>query len=435
MSRRVVYLHVGAPKTGTTYLQTLLWQNQDALRERGVLVPGRNRFSHFSAGYDLRGVRKNPADPRRDWQGAWDRLVTQIQRSYLDTAVISDERLASSTEDDVRRAVAALEPAEVHVIYVTRDPAGLLCAAWQEHVKHADRRSFDAWLTDTLKRKPHQWYWKVHDVAAVLRRWGTAVPKDRLHVVTLPPKGSEPGLLWQRFCSVLGISPDGVNTALQANVSLGRESVELLRRVNQALPRDFPEWQYLAVARNVLASQVLAGRAEKTPITMDPRLAQQVRDYTDRLVTDIKDAGVQVVGDLGELDVAPVAGEDAPAEPDLTAMAVEGLAGVLVHMGELRDDVRRLQRELDEERAKRKTAVRRATRAEATTRQRDEPSKGRLKRRVVELGDRSRLVGGMLSRYRRLRRHRQRSGANAQTPPPGGDAGQDRTQYEGANHG
>lgn len=36
---RVVYLHIGAPKTGTTYLQDRLTINAERLAEHNVLVP------------------------------------------------------------------------------------------------------------------------------------------------------------------------------------------------------------------------------------------------------------------------------------------------------------------------------------------------------------------------------------------------------------
>ena len=35
-----VYLHVGLPKTATTYLQTILWANREVLEEQGVRLPG-----------------------------------------------------------------------------------------------------------------------------------------------------------------------------------------------------------------------------------------------------------------------------------------------------------------------------------------------------------------------------------------------------------
>ena len=36
-----VFLHIGGPKCGTTYLQTVLWSNKPRLAEAGVLRPGR----------------------------------------------------------------------------------------------------------------------------------------------------------------------------------------------------------------------------------------------------------------------------------------------------------------------------------------------------------------------------------------------------------
>ena len=55
---RVVYLHIGAPKTGTTYLQDRLMLNQSSLSDHGVTIPTKNRFVdadlfHFRAALDL----------------------------------------------------------------------------------------------------------------------------------------------------------------------------------------------------------------------------------------------------------------------------------------------------------------------------------------------------------------------------------------------
>ncbi len=36
-----IFLHIGAPKSGTTYLQTVLWANRENLRRQGLLMPGR----------------------------------------------------------------------------------------------------------------------------------------------------------------------------------------------------------------------------------------------------------------------------------------------------------------------------------------------------------------------------------------------------------
>ena len=53
MTQRV-FLHIGLPKTGTTYLQRTLWENKPALAEAGLLLPGRHRRRHLIASLDLR---------------------------------------------------------------------------------------------------------------------------------------------------------------------------------------------------------------------------------------------------------------------------------------------------------------------------------------------------------------------------------------------
>ena len=54
MTRRVV-LHVGLPKTGTTYLQALLAHHRDALRGAGVLYPFVKPQAMFLGAVEVRG--------------------------------------------------------------------------------------------------------------------------------------------------------------------------------------------------------------------------------------------------------------------------------------------------------------------------------------------------------------------------------------------
>jgi hypothetical protein len=60
---RRLYLHIGLQKTGTSYLQKIMWANQDRLREQGLdLVPPSKRAT-FNLMLDVR-ERYNPTfDP------------------------------------------------------------------------------------------------------------------------------------------------------------------------------------------------------------------------------------------------------------------------------------------------------------------------------------------------------------------------------------
>ncbi len=58
MSKRKVFLHVGAPKTGTTYVQDRLALNARGLAEHAVHFPNKRLFAdptlfHFRAALDL----------------------------------------------------------------------------------------------------------------------------------------------------------------------------------------------------------------------------------------------------------------------------------------------------------------------------------------------------------------------------------------------
>ena len=51
-----VYLHIGLPKTATTYLQRILWENQDQMRGEGLLLPGAARREHLWASRIVRDL-------------------------------------------------------------------------------------------------------------------------------------------------------------------------------------------------------------------------------------------------------------------------------------------------------------------------------------------------------------------------------------------
>ncbi|MBA2774812.1 MAG: hypothetical protein H0U36_12330, partial [Nocardioidaceae bacterium] len=51
-----VFFHIGAPKTGTTYLQNVLFQNRPALKAAGVLYPYSDAGQSFRSMQDFRGV-------------------------------------------------------------------------------------------------------------------------------------------------------------------------------------------------------------------------------------------------------------------------------------------------------------------------------------------------------------------------------------------
>src|SRR5271166_3304725 len=237
-----VFLHVGEPKTGTTFLQQVMWRNRAALAGQGVVLPGHHPQDHFRASQDLRGIQKLPSDPAGSWTGEWEILASEARQAQQ-VAVISHELFSAADEREAERAVQTLQPAEVHLVLTVRDIATLLPAEWQETVKHRNSRGWDDWLGDVIDREScspdrrQWWFWRVHDTLAILDIWSRYLPAERVHVITAPPATAGTGLLWERFASVLGVDPGSVDLSrARANSSLGMPEIEFLRRLNEELP-------------------------------------------------------------------------------------------------------------------------------------------------------------------------------------------------------
>jgi hypothetical protein len=406
-----VFLHVGAPKTGTTFLQRVLWKNQAALEERGVWLPGTDWNHHFRAGFDLLGFEQDPDDPRERWKGAWNAMASEIREATAETVVVSDERLAACTTDEIARAVKSLSPREVHVIYTLRDLASLLPAEWQEHVKHGDIRTFDQWFADEIVES-NTWFWRLHDGSDVLHRWGSAVPTERLHVLTLPRLGSRPGLLWERFASVLEIEQDDIDIEVPVNATLGAEGAELLRRVNQSNPRGLLPWHQVEVKREIFAHRVLAMRQQKDPITLPSKWFDWVTDYSERLVKHLRSVGYPVAGDLDEL--MPGVTETAAGrgrEPDIALIAVESIAGLLIQMSSMWDERQMLRGKLSQANAERAVAEARARRTEAALAERERSPASVIRHMVVSLGRHWPVIDALLRVWRRIKAMVKQSGS------------------------
>ena len=334
-----VYLHIGEPKTGTTFLQDALWKNRARLASQGVLLPGYNPYDHFRASRDLRGAPRPASDPADPWAGEWDVLAAEALHAR-ERAVISNELLSASSPQQADRAVRSLLQAEVHVVATVRDFAALLPAEWQESVKVRGTTAWEPWLDEVVAaehvehRRRHSWFWRVHDTLANLDMWSRHIPPEQVHVVTVP-RGNSADSLWARFASVAGIDPAGFDlTQSRRNSSLGLAETEFLRRLNQTLPEDLPDWFYTREIKKLLAHDVLRNRPALSRPVLPASTLAWAEKQAESLITGLREAGYHVVGDLAELRPASRTGADPePADQspeqqlDAAVQAVVALTG------------------------------------------------------------------------------------------------------------
>src|SRR5215207_7032010 len=114
-----VFLHIGLPKTGTTYLQTVMWADRERMRSQGVLLPGRERRDHL---WSTRIIREDPNlhTYEERVRESWGALKAEIA-GCDGTALISHEFFAGASAEQAARMVAELAPAEVHLVVTARE--------------------------------------------------------------------------------------------------------------------------------------------------------------------------------------------------------------------------------------------------------------------------------------------------------------------------
>ncbi|MGH3346034.1 MAG: hypothetical protein ACRDO4_03550 [Nocardioides sp.] len=337
MSRKL-FLHIGLQKTGTSYLQSVFWQNKLELRAQGLdMVPGTLRRTFWL----MLDVRGRVADFDAPHIGrSLERLPRQLAAATGPRALTTEESLASATPEQIERLLAACGDREIHVVITVRDLARLIPSSWQQSLQAGSHQR----LGDHLDRLRDSWtpgndperlrgLWQQKNAAAVAARWACQLPAERIHIVTVPPSGSPPDELLRRFCQVLDVDHTRLtDDRTRPNEALSHVAAELLRRVNQGIdPALIRRDIYGAVGKRYFAIGVL-GDEEGNKIRLPLELEPWCRSIAEGQVAALRAGGYQVFGDLD--DLLPVASSFSdesvePTDAELVPAATRALSHLL----------------------------------------------------------------------------------------------------------
>jgi hypothetical protein len=389
-----VILHVGAPKTGTSFVQDRLFHNPEALAAQGIRYPAARHDDQFLAALDLMQLTWGGLEKQA--VGAWERLASSV-RAWDGTAIVSHEILGYASRAHVARAFETLGDAEVHVVVSARDLVRQIPAEWQENVKHRRTVSYGQFLD--LIRDPDRgntiasWFWGVQEVPDVLERWAGTLPPERVHLVTVPHPGAPRNLLWERFSGVFGIDPASLTAGTnRENPSLGVPETSLVRRLNERLRDVLPNERYRQFVREHLVHQTLSQGQTSARLSVPPDVfdwaAGVSREWRDALATK----GYDVVGDLDELlppEPLPWVDPDRPDQAEVAEVGIKGLDAMVREAARLRDVEIELHGVIDDQRA-------------ALERFESRPTY-RARRRLVRAAETNPLAKAGLAGYRALR--------------------------------
>jgi hypothetical protein len=304
-------VHIGFPKTGTTFLQGALSRARPQLREHDVVYPGKDRYHKAAGVYISRAIprRGDPPVSEADWL----KLVKQTNAAGDKRVIISSEWLSETGTDDVRRVVEDLGGDQVHIVATLRPLAKIMPSAWQQYLQNGARLQYDRWLRGMLLRPPYDRptpsFWKRHRHDEILARWAEIAGPD--HVTAIIVDSRDHQKLLRQFESMLAL-PDGVlvpEPPEKDNRSLTWPEAEMIRLVNNtSRGLEWPDSLYRSTVRQGVLRRLAELRPESTSmqkLELPKWAMERATEIGAEFAKSIAGLGIRVVGDLDSLGALP----------------------------------------------------------------------------------------------------------------------------------
>lgn len=232
-----VVAYIGAPKTGTTSVQSFLWESRAALIEQGFYIPatGRGLGQHIELPVAVHTGSKRPsldrhADPRdASTEARRSRFIADLDNELAraprcHTLLLFSEYMFSSNLKEVeayRAFFARFAPWMESVMYLRRQDQWLASLTLQS--RKAGTRS----NLDLNRGSPDRF-------GAGIRAWDAQ--SDQCHVRRFDQEFLTGGNIIEDFCAVIGADTSSLSTTeIRTNPSIFQEQLELLDALNDKL--------------------------------------------------------------------------------------------------------------------------------------------------------------------------------------------------------
>lgn len=333
-----LFLHIGAMKTGTSYLQGVLNTNAGSLREAGVLVsPHRSAPVHDIVNFKARGKAH-----LKSVRGAWADFVETARTFEGRTTVLSHEFLSLQGPLTVDKILAGLQELDVHVVLTVRDATAVLPAQWQTSARNRGTLTWPEYAAAArdpgTKPRSHT-FLHSQRINKMIRIWRNRIGIENVHVVTVPQPGAPRPLLWNRFAQLLGVDPTSAPVLeVPSNPSAGYATAHLLCLVHQEAARrglSASQAQRLAV---FVAHRAATRRSEEPVPPLDAATREFAAAWNREMIRVIDRSRVEVVGDLRDLPRKPDLAAADPSVPPADQLVVEAAEGAAQTLAVLAPD-------------------------------------------------------------------------------------------------
>lgn len=171
MDQGTIYLHLGWPKAGTSFIQGILYDeaNRDALASNGYLPL--NGFYDKRSMKELEQVRTSTAE------SLGKQFKERIEGIDKDVSIIySQESLAVLDLEEIKKLNEALRPYQVKVIFYLRRQDGYCESSWKQWLikKYSFDEYFEEYLNNPVKYGMRLGYWAevIGPENVIVKRYG-----------------------------------------------------------------------------------------------------------------------------------------------------------------------------------------------------------------------------------------------------------------------
>ncbi len=328
-------MHIGAPKCGSTALQSWLDINRANLAAQGAhyVSEGAHWIAPAKALAGAADRVSGKSVPMREWE----RLVAAVRKATPDSgstarAIISSEWYAGASDDAVERTVRDLDGSRMRVLLFVRPLSSTLVSAWQQALKLGGKQSLQEWLTtifDEPTSPTAERVWGKHRYDLIAARWAKRIGGDRVSIVVLDP--TNPESLFRTVEEIVGVAPGSASAApSRTNQSLSPFESDVLLALNQEFYarggtlRGYRQGVLRTFDGYVNSVRVATPEKMRLPQSWEPRVVA----LNEEIAAGIERSGVTVIGNL-QLFRTPSSHRDTVAETAARSAEVSSAAGML----------------------------------------------------------------------------------------------------------
>jgi hypothetical protein len=246
---KTLTLHIGLPKTGTTYIQGWLQANRVALAAAGTWVPSRQIYAHRLAAEFIndpkRTARSDVAHIRgTSFEAAQNDLVRGLRDDRFQQAIVSSEYFFESDPPQVASLRDLAPGTQMRIVVYLRRQDRIIESGYNQEVKAMGATSRIA--AGAYQRKL--------DWLRLFESWAAVFGEANVTLLNFD-LASRSGEVLGEFCRAAGlVAPAGAAPALtdqSRNESLPANLLEFKRLANMVASTDLEEFLHQAVKAGI----------------------------------------------------------------------------------------------------------------------------------------------------------------------------------------